>query len=60
MKRSKLIKQLEKKGCTLLRHGSRHDIYFNPSNGKKQPVPRHPEIDENLAKHIKKYLGITD
>ncbi len=25
MKRSKLIKELEKKGCILLRHGKRHD-----------------------------------
>ncbi len=24
--------------------------------GKKQPVPRHNEIDENLAKHIMKEL----
>jgi mRNA interferase HicA len=58
MKRAKLIKELEKSGCTLLRHGSKHDIYLNPSNGKKQPVPRHSEIDDHLVKHIKKYLGI--
>jgi hypothetical protein len=42
----------------LLRHGSRHDIYLNPANGNKQPVPRHSEVDEQLARHIKKYLGI--
>jgi len=56
MKRTKLIKELEKSGCILLRHGSRHDIYLNPSTGKKQPVPRHSEIDDHLVKHIKKYL----
>ncbi len=60
MKRKDLIKQLTKVGCVLLRHGSRHDIYLNPSNGQKQPVPRHSEIDEKLAKHIKKYLGIEE
>nr|VFJ68003.1 MAG: hypothetical protein BECKFW1821C_GA0114237_101333 [Candidatus Kentron sp. FW] len=27
MKRNELIKHLERKGCYLLRHGSRHDIY---------------------------------
>lgn len=49
---------LESMGCYLLRHGSRHDIYFNPNTGKKQPVPRHAEIDDQLARHIKKYLGL--
>lgn len=58
MKRKDLIKELSKAGCTLLRHGSRHDIYLNPLNGQKQPVPRHTEVDEQLARHIKKALGI--
>jgi mRNA interferase HicA len=52
MKRKDLIKKLTDEGCILLRHGSRHDLYKNPSTGKKQPIPRHSEIDENLAKHI--------
>ena len=58
MKRKDLLKQLAAEGCELLRHGSRHDIYVNTKNGMKQPVPRHSEIDENLARHIKKYLGL--
>jgi len=58
MKRKELIKYLESKGCYLLRHGGRHDIYINPGNSLKQPVPRHSEINDNLAKHIKKYLGL--
>jgi mRNA interferase HicA len=58
MKRSELLKQLKKEGCILLRPGSRHDIYINPKTGQKQPVPRHSEIDNDLAKHIEKYLGI--
>ena len=58
MKRKDLIRQLAAEGCVLLRNGSRHDIYFNTKNGKKQPVPRHNEVDEKLVKHIKKYLGI--
>jgi mRNA interferase HicA len=29
MKRKELIRQLEKAGCILLRHGSRHDVYVN-------------------------------
>ena len=29
LKRKSLIKQLEQAGCVLLRHGARHDIYYN-------------------------------
>ncbi len=57
MKRSELLKQLKKEGCIFLRSGSRHDIYINPKTGQKQPIPRHSEIDNALANHIKKYLG---
>jgi mRNA interferase HicA len=56
MKRKKLIKKISAAGCVLVRHGARHDLYRNPKTGKKQPVPRHDEIDENLAKHILKEL----
>ena len=52
MKRRDLIKKLEQFGCKLLRHGAKHDIYHNPSNGKSEPVPRHKEINELLAKKI--------
>ncbi|MBN1674085.1 MAG: type II toxin-antitoxin system HicA family toxin [Kiritimatiellae bacterium] len=58
MKRRQLIRQLTRAGCTLLQSGSRHDVYLNPRTGQKQPVPRHTEIDNALARHICKYLGI--
>ncbi len=58
MKRKELIRQLTEAGCVFVRHGAKHDIYENPKTGKKQPVPRHTEIDDKLAKHIKKYLGL--
>jgi len=57
MKRKELIKKLSSIGCELIRHGGRHDLYRNPKTGKKQPVPRHDEIDERLAKHIIKELA---
>jgi mRNA interferase HicA len=57
MKRKHLIKKITSAGCTLVRHGARHDLYRNPKTGKKQPVPRHDEIDEDLAKHIIKELA---
>jgi len=58
VKRDDLVRQLLAAGCLLLRHGGRHDIYVNPRSGQKQPVPRHREIDETLAKHIFKFLGL--
>ena len=60
MKRGILIRQLTKLGCYLKRHGGRHDIYTNPLNGKRAPVPRHSEIKESLVKLIKKQLGIDE
>lgn len=58
MKREELVRQLVSAGCILVRPGSRHDVYLNPKTGQKQPVPRHTEIDNILARHIRKYLGI--
>jgi len=57
MKRKDLIRQLESMGCILIRHGAKHDWYTNPSTKLSQPVPRHSEIIENLAKHIIKLLS---
>ena len=56
MKRIDLIKQIEKMGCILIRHGGKHDWYQNPKTKVSQPVPRHNEIKEYLAKHIIKML----
>jgi mRNA interferase HicA len=56
MKKKELIKRLTLAGCVLLRHGANHDLYKNPKTGKRQPIPRHDEIDEALAKHILKEL----
>jgi predicted RNA binding protein YcfA (HicA-like mRNA interferase family) len=58
VKRKQLIKVLESNGCYLLRQGGRYEIYFNPKTGRKQPIPRHNEIDDQLAKHIVKELGL--
>jgi len=58
VKRSELVQELIRAGCILQRHGSRHDVYLNPATGQRQPVPRHQEVDDALAKHIKKYLGL--
>lgn len=57
MKRRDLIKRLEEMGCILVRHGGSHDWYTNPKTKQSQPVPRHTEINENLAKSILKKLS---
>lgn len=56
MKRKDLIKMYKKNGWWLLRQVGGHDIY---TNGKDiEPIPRHKEIKENLAKTIIKRRGL--
>lgn len=56
MKRRDLIKLFENNGWYYLRDGGRHDIY---TNGKKsEPIPRHREINEMLAKSLIKKYGL--
>ena len=57
MKRRDLVAELERMGCVLLRNGAKHDIYHNPKSGKSEPVPRHREVNELLAKKILKSLA---
>jgi predicted RNA binding protein YcfA (HicA-like mRNA interferase family) len=52
MKRRDLIKILEAMGCVFVRHGGAHDWYTNHATKVSQPVPRHTEINENLARSI--------
>ncbi|MBR3767538.1 MAG: type II toxin-antitoxin system HicA family toxin [Clostridia bacterium] len=55
-KRSDLINLFKKNGWYLKRNGGGHDIY---TNGKDcETVPRHKEINENLAKAIIKRRGL--
>ena len=57
MKRRDLIAELERVGCILLRNGGKHDIYRNPKTGTSEPVPRHREVNELLARKILKSLS---
>jgi len=56
MKRVDLIKVIEASGCMLVRHGGKHDWYRNPVTGVSQPVPRHREVKEPLARRIIRML----
>jgi len=58
VKRRDLVRELVDAGCYLTRHGKKHDIYVNPKNGKKAPVPRHSEIKNSLCELIRKQLGL--
>jgi len=60
VKRAELINAIEKLGGVLIRHGGKHDWYRNPVTGVAQPVPRHREIKEHLARHIIRMLSSTD
>jgi mRNA interferase HicA len=57
MKRTELIRKLEEAGCKLVRHGGNHGWYRNQRPVLLQPVPRHWEVNEFLAKHILKKLA---
>mgnify|MGYP002769367292 FL=1 len=56
MKRKDLTRLLEKNGWYIIREGHGHTIY---TNGKDtEPVPRHTEVNEKLARRIIKHWGL--
>jgi predicted RNA binding protein YcfA (HicA-like mRNA interferase family) len=57
MKRVQLIKTVTRGGAVFVRHGGNHDWYRNGLTGAQQPIPRHNEINEMLAKSIIKKLS---
>lgn len=56
MKQRELIKRLERAGFIFDRHGGNHDIYIR--NDKIEKIPRHKEINEQLAKAILRKWGL--
>ena len=56
MKKNELIQKLNQQGAVLLRHGGKHDVFFQPRTNKEATVPRHSEINEFTAKAILKKL----
>jgi predicted RNA binding protein YcfA (HicA-like mRNA interferase family) len=57
VKRQELIRRLEALGCVLVRSNGPHDWYVNPKTRVGQPVPRHAEIKDFLARSIIKKLS---
>lgn len=59
MKTQELIKKLKNGKCKLVRHGSRHDIWYSEITGKEFPVPRHKaEIPTGTCNNILKDGGL--
>ena len=56
MTTAELLKLLKKNGCTFVRNGGRHDIYFSPITGKQFPVGRHnkEEVPNGTLQNILK------
>jgi len=57
MKRGALLKKIKALGCVFVKHGKKHDVYKNPRTGFEERIPRHTDINENLAKHIIRNLS---
>jgi len=57
MKRGMLLKRLKAQGCVFVKHGKKHDVYKNARTGIEERVPRHTDINENLANHIIRNLS---
>jgi len=57
MKRKDLLQHIEQMGCIFVRHGGKHDWYQNLTTKMCQPIPRHREINELLARNIIKKLS---
>jgi hypothetical protein len=57
MKRLDLIRTIVGFGCELVPHGGKHDWYRNPTTGVTQPIPRHREIKDTLARQIIRMLS---
>ena len=56
VKRRDLVSEVEDAGLTS-KGGTKHEIF--EGNGHRTSIPRHREIDDTLAKEIRKQAGIT-
>jgi len=60
MKTSEFIKKISKAGCYIIRHGRKHDSWFNPATGGVTQVGRHlaQELPEDTVDGMLKDLGL--
>lgn len=57
MKRRVLIRKLLALGAVYVREGSEHTIYLNPRTSVNLSVPRHAEVNENVARGLLRDAG---
>ena len=60
MKRRDLLRHLVQQGCALLREGGNHTVYINRTAKKVSTIPRHSDVNEELARKICKDLQVPD
>lgn len=55
-----LKRQLKKLGCSILREGGKHEIWYSPITSKQFPVGRHntEEVPSGTLQSIKKAAGL--
>lgn len=58
MKRRALLAHLHDCGCSFLREGANHTVYINRAARKVSTIPRHAEINDDLARKICKDLQV--
>jgi predicted RNA binding protein YcfA (HicA-like mRNA interferase family) len=56
--RRELEQHLLEHGCTLVRHGARHDVWRSAAAERPVTVPRHREIPTGTAQAICRQLRI--
>jgi mRNA interferase HicA len=59
LKQRDLLRHLEEHGCEFLREDANHTIYVNRAAKKASSVPRHTEINRDLASKICKDLQVS-
>jgi mRNA interferase HicA len=57
MKREELL-QPRSNDCTLLREGAKQSWWQHGAQNKRSAIPRHNEIEDNLARKICRDLGV--
>jgi predicted RNA binding protein YcfA (HicA-like mRNA interferase family) len=60
LKRHDLVRHLERHGCELLREGGKHSVYVNHHTRKVSTVPRHRDVNDQLARKICRDLEVPD
>ena len=58
MKRRQLLKHLRQHGCIFVREGKRHSWWLNHEQSRRSSIPRHTEINDQLARKICRDLGV--